>query len=150
MDRSIEWILRKKGTDVVAVGPNATVREAVHRMNEAHTGSVLVVEEGSLLGIFTERDVLQRIAERRRDVEGTRVRDVMSRDPLTVAPQATVGRTLGLMTERRVRHLPVVREGQILGVVSIGDLVWSITADLRHEVHDLHNYIHGPVSEAHS
>ena len=146
MDRSIEWILKKKGPQVVAVGPDATVREAVHRMNEAHTGSVLVVDRGALMGIFTERDVLQRIAEMRRDVDRTRVSEVMSRNPLIASPHQTVGRTLALMTERRVRHLPVVHEGRILGVVSIGDLVWSITTDLRHAVHDLHTYIHGPVS----
>jgi CBS domain-containing protein len=116
-------------------------------MNEAHTGSVLVVDRGVLMGIFTERDVLQRIAEMRRDVDETRVSEVMSQNPVVAAPHHTVGRTLALMTQRRVRHLPVVRDGRILGVVSIGDLVWSITTDLRHEVHDLHTYIHGPVSQ---
>lgn len=146
MERSIDWILRQKGREVIAVEPDATVLEAVHRMNEAHTGSVLVLEGGQLVGIFTERDVLRRIAEMRRNVDTTRVREVMSRDPVTVDPSRSVGRTLALMTERRVRHLPVVRDGRVLGVVSIGDLVWSITVDLRGEVHDLHTYIHGPVS----
>jgi CBS domain-containing protein len=146
MDRSIREVLHRKGSYIVSISPRDSVRVAVQRMNEHHTGSVLVCERNSLVGIFTERDVLRRIVEPDRNIDETRVSEVMSRTPITVDPGATVGEGLALMTNHRVRHLPVVRFGRVEGVVSIGDLVWCVTADLRHEVTDLHEYIHGPAS----
>lgn len=147
MDRRISEVIQRKGSYLVTVKPNDTVRAAVQRMNAHHTGSVLVVEDDALVGIFTERDVLRRVVEPSLDVDQTHVFEVMSRDPVTVDASDTVGQTLSLMTRRRVRHLPVVTRGRLSAVISIGDLVWCITDDLRHEVTDLHEYIHGPVSQ---
>jgi len=144
MEQKIRELLDQKGHDVVCVPPRTLVRDAVRSMNDLHIGSVLVMEERRLLGIFTERDVLRRIVEGRRDPDTTRVGDVMTRELVTVSPELESGRTMRVMTRQKVRHLPVVEHGRLIGLVSLGDLAWFVTQGLEEEVGDLTRYIYGP------
>jgi CBS domain-containing protein len=116
-------ILEQKGPDVLKIDADATVLEAVRRMVEANVGSLLVTEGGRIAGIVTERDYLRRAALADRADDETPVRDIMT-SPLVVAtPETPIDECMALMTERRIRHVPVVDGGDVVGLVSIGDLV---------------------------
>jgi CBS domain-containing protein len=117
-------ILSEKGTEALAIEHDATVFDAIRRMVEANVGSLLVTEGGKLTGIVTERDYLRRVALEGRTEEETRVRDIMSSPLVYVTPETTIDECMAVMTERRIRHLPVLTEGrETAGVISIGDLV---------------------------
>ncbi|MCB9837756.1 MAG: CBS domain-containing protein [Phycisphaeraceae bacterium] len=108
---------------VAAVAPETTVFEAARRMNEAHVGSLVVLDgNGGLLGIFTERDVLRRVVADSRDPERTPVGDVMTRSVHTAPPETPLDDLRTLMREKRIRHVPIVQDGKLVGMVSIGDL----------------------------
>ncbi len=143
MDARIREVLRVKGTVVHSVESNASVYDAVRLMNERRVGSVLVVEDHRLVGILSERDVLMRVVPEGLDVHATAVRDVMTRDVHTVRPESGIREVMRLMTERRVRHVPVVEEDEVVGLVSIGDLTKWASRDLQREVYDLSSYIVG-------
>jgi len=116
-------ILEQKGPDVLKIDADATVLEAVKRMVEENVGSLLVTEGGRIAGIVTERDYLRRAALADRADDETPVRDIMT-SPLVVAtPDTPIDECMALMTERRIRHVPVVDGGDVVGLVSIGDLV---------------------------
>jgi CBS domain-containing protein len=116
-------ILEQKGPDVLKIDADATVLEAVKRMVEANVGSLLVTEGGRIAGIVTERDYLRRAALADRADDETPVRDIMT-SPLVVAtPDTSIDECMALMTERRIRHVPVVDGSDVVGLVSIGDLV---------------------------
>ena len=140
----IRDVLRRKGADVHSVGPLATVIDAVNVMNDHHVGSVLVIESEYPVGIFSERDVLVRVVAAHRDPRQTLVRDVMTTRLHTAAPDDTLLDVMRLMTERRCRHVPVMEDDSLLGLVSIGDLTKATQHNLRHEVRELSSYIGGP------
>ena len=140
----IRDVLRRKGADVYSVGPLATVIDAVNVMNDHHVGSVLVIESGYPVGIFSERDILVRVVAAHRDPRQTLVRDVMTTRLHTAAPDDTLLEVMRLMTERRCRHVPVMEGDSLLGLVSIGDLTKATQHNLRQEVRELSNYIGGP------
>ncbi|MGB5703402.1 MAG: CBS domain-containing protein [Polyangiales bacterium] len=127
-----------------SVGPLATVIDAVNVMNDHHVGSVLVIEGGSPVGIFSERDVLVRVVAAHRDPRQTLVRDVMTTRLHTASPDQTLLDLMRLMTERRCRHVPVMEGETLLGLVSIGDVTKATQRNLRLEVRELSNYIAGP------
>jgi CBS domain-containing protein len=129
---------------VYSVGPLATVIDAVNVMNDHHVGSVLVIEGGSPVGIFSERDVLVRVVAAHRDPRQTLVRDVMTTRLHTASPDQTLLDLMRLMTERRCRHVPVMEGETLLGLVSIGDVTKATQRNLRLEVRELSNYIAGP------
>ena len=134
-------ILDEKGSDVLRIEAEASVFDAVRRMVEANVGSLLVLEEGEVAGILTERDYLRRCALEERTDRETPVRDIMS-SPLVVAtPETTVDECMALMTDRRIRHLPVVEDGDIVGIVSIGDLVKFKSDRQTFEIQYLTDYI---------
>jgi IMP dehydrogenase len=134
-------ILDEKGGEVLGIEAGASVYEAVRRMVEANVGSLLVLEDGEVAGIVTERDYLRRCALEERTDRETAVREIMS-SPLVVAtPQTTVDECMALMTDRRIRHLPVVDGGEIVGLVSIGDLVKFRSARQSFEIQYLTDYI---------
>jgi CBS domain-containing protein len=117
-------ILDEKGREVLSIEGEATVFDAIKRMVEANVGSLLVLEGGKLIGIVTERDYLRRVALEGRTEKETPVRDIMSSPLVYVTPDTSLDECMGVMTERRIRHLPVlVDERDVVGVVSIGDLV---------------------------
>ncbi len=117
-------ILDEKGGDALSIEGDATVLDAIKRMVEANVGSLLVMERGKLTGIVTERDYLRRVTLEGRTEEGTAVKDIMSEPLVYVMPETTLDDCMAVMTERRIRHLPVLAEDrEVLGVISIGDLV---------------------------
>ncbi|MEM7435408.1 MAG: CBS domain-containing protein [Myxococcota bacterium] len=137
-------LLRRKGEDVYSVGPLATVIDAVNMMNDHHVGSVLVLEGGHPVGIFSERDVLVRVVAAHRDPRQTLVSDVMTTRLHMASPDDSVLDVMQVMTERRCRHIPIVENGQLVGLVSIGDITKATQHNLRQEVIELSNYIGGP------
>jgi CBS domain-containing protein len=136
-------ILHTKGRDVYSVWPAATLQDVVNLLVQFNVGSLLVVESGQLLGIITERDILRAAAATDRPLTECLVQDHMSVDLVTGTPDDPIGEVMGLMTEHRVRHLPVLEEDQLVGIVSIGDIVKAQHHQLSMENHYLKNYIQG-------
>jgi CBS domain-containing protein len=134
-------ILDEKGHDVLRIEADASVFEAVKRMVEANVGSLLVTEGDEIRGIVTERDYLRRVALEGRTDTGTAVREIMSSPLIVVTPQTTVDESMALMTDRRIRHVPVVDGGEVVGIVSIGDVVKFKSKRQSFEIQFLHDYI---------
>ena len=134
-------ILDEKGGHVFEIDADASVFEAVQRMVEENIGSLLVTDGGEIAGIVTERDYLRRVALEGRTDRDTPVREIMSTPLIVVTPETTVDECMALMTERRVRHLPVVDEHRIAGLVSIGDLVKFTSERRAFEIQYLTDYI---------
>lgn len=140
---SINEILDHKGNAVWTVSPDNTVFEAIQLMSEKNVGALLVTERGRLVGIVSERDYTRKVALKGKTSKDLHVRDIISDKVLSVTPQHTVEECLRLMTENRVRHLPVLDGETLLGVVSIGDLVnWVISAQGT-TIQQLETYISG-------
>ena len=135
-------LLARKGTDVVSIAPTASVLEAAQLMNERSVGGVLVVDEaGALLGIFTERDILRRVVAANLSPETTKVADVFTRDVVTCIPETSVDECGAIMSNRRVRHLPVVDARGLHGVVTIGDLLAHRLSDQETTIQHLNSYV---------
>ena len=141
MQNTLAEILGEKSGDVIRIGGDATVYEAVIKMVEANVGALLVTEGDEISGIFTERDYLRRIAVEGRRSRDTSVREVMSSPVLVVKPDTTVDETMALMTDRRIRHAPVVENGALVGMISIGDLVKFISKKQSFQIQYLTDYI---------
>ena len=141
---TLENILDSKGHDLHVVAPSDTALHAVQVMCEARVGAVLVMEGRLLAGIFSERDLMTRVVLAGRDPMSCRVREVMTTEAACTAPDATVHDAMVLMTEHRIRHIPVVDEGgRVVGVVSIGDLVSHVAAERENEIERLQEYVAG-------
>jgi len=134
-------ILDEKGNELLQIAADASVFEAVKRMVEANVGSLLVTEGGEITGIVTERDYLRRVTLEGRTDKETAVREIMSSPLIVVTPQTTIDECMALMTDRRIRHLPVVDSGEVVGVVSIGDLVKFKSKQQSFEIKYLTDYI---------
>ena len=134
-------ILEEKGGEVLKVDAESSVFEAVQLMVEKNVGSLLVTEGGDITGIVTERDYLRRVTLEARTDRETPVREIMSSPLIVASPQTTVDECMALMTDRRIRHVPVVEEGGVVGVVSIGDLVKFKSKLQTFEIQYLTNYI---------
>jgi CBS domain-containing protein len=139
---SVRDILARKGKEMVSVTPAATVLEAARHMNARGTGSVLVLEGGQLVGIFTERDVLRRVVAERRDPATTAVRDVMTTSLITCKPETPVGECAAVMTQRRIRHLPVVGPDGLCGLVTTGDVLAFQFAEQEATLKHLSSYFY--------
>ena len=135
-------LLARKGTDIVAVAPGATVLEAARLMNARGTGSVLVLEGKKLVGIFTERDVLRRVVAEQRDPSTTAVREVMTTSLITCKPETPVEECAGVMTQRRIRHLPVLGPDGLCGLVTSGDVLAFQFAEQEATLKHLSNYFY--------
>lgn len=146
MNPPIATLLAQKASSVLSVPPQATVEEAVRLMRQHRTGSVVVLENGRLTGIFTERDVLNRVVAEGLAPGSTSIEQVMTRDPKTVSPDLTVQDALAFISEKRVRHLPVVENDQLLGLVSQGDITRWLVQVHKAEAEHLMNYITGGAS----
>jgi CBS domain-containing protein len=143
---TVRDILAVKGSHVLSIGPDATVLDAALLMNEHKVGSLIVMADGRVAGIITERDLLLRIVAKRRDPAITAVRDAMSEEVACCEPEMTVDEARGVMKNRRIRHLPVLDRGeQLLGVISIGDLNAFLARDQEATIHILNEYISGRV-----
>ncbi|MGE0724402.1 MAG: CBS domain-containing protein [Alphaproteobacteria bacterium] len=138
----VQMILNVKGNDVVAVGPTDTVAEAVQTLNQHQIGAVLVRDEiGALVGILSERDVVRAIAREGAACLDRPVTALATRDVISCDPEDDMAHVMGLMTRRRFRHLPVMRDGRLIGLVSIGDVVKHRLAEMEGETQALRQYI---------
>jgi CBS domain-containing protein len=134
-------ILREKGNAVLRIEATASVFDAVKQMVEANVGALLVTEDGETAGILTERDYLRRVTLEGRTDKETLVREIMSSPVICVSPETTVDECMALMTEKRVRHAPVVDGGEIVGMISIGDLVKYHSKQQSFQIQYLTDYI---------
>jgi len=140
---TIGSVLKQKGHHVWTVAPTATVYEAIEKMSDKGVGALLVTSEDGLAGIITERDYARKVILKDRSSKRTQVREIMTTLVIVVTPRDTVEECMRLMTEHRIRHLPVMERDQVVGIVSIGDLVnWTITAH-EETIEQLEGYIAG-------
>ena len=137
----VRHLLERKGSDVFAIESGAPVLEAIKRMAERGVGALLVMDDTRLVGIVSERDYARKIILQGRASATTAVRDIMSSHVLTVSPEASVDECMRLCTDSRVRHLPVLDDGRVRGVVSIGDLVKAVIDEQAQEIEHLQRYI---------
>jgi len=140
---SISEILEHKGSAVWTVTPDTTVFEAIQMMSEKNVGALLVTERDKLIGIISERDYTRKVALKGKSSKELKVREILSEQVLSVTPQHTIEECLRLMTEHRVRHLPVLDGKTLMGVVSIGDLVNWIIGAQGTTIQQLETYISG-------
>jgi CBS domain-containing protein len=146
MNTSISFLLERKGSAVFFVAPEITVTAAAREMDRHRIGAILVMDSGRIIGIFTERDVLSRVVAAGLDPNTTPIERVMTHDPITIAPSATVEDVMALFTNKRFRHLPVVSDGRLVGLISIGDILRRMVDAHRHEAEQLKEYIAGGYS----
>ena len=139
----IKHLLDRKGRNIVSVAPGTTVLEAITLMADETIGSLLIMENDELLGIITERDYARKVIIKGRSSKTTLVSEIMTTGVFTSSSSETVNGCMGLMTEKRIRHLPIVEDNQVVGMVSIGDLVEAIISDQKEEIEQLGQYISG-------
>jgi CBS domain-containing protein len=138
----ISQLLEMKGREVFSVVPEASVYDAIETMANKSVGALLVLEHGRIVGILSERDYARKVILQGRSSRTTTVGEIMSSPVLTVPSTCSVEEAMAIMTEHRVRHLPVVDDGWLRGLISVGDLVKAIIDEQRFEIAQLHNYIH--------
>jgi CBS domain-containing protein len=143
MDTPVAALIERKGSAVHAVASSITIAEAVAEMNKRRIGCIVVVDGGRLSGIFTERDVLRRVVGADIDPKTVRVADVMTKNVHTISPCATIEETMILFAEKGCRHIPVVDQGELRGLISIGDISRWVADSSRAEADHLKNYIAG-------
>lgn len=139
--RLVREVLRKKPAGITSVSPDTTVFEMLGVMAERNVGAVVVIEDGRLAGIVSERDYARSVVLKGRSSKDTPVREIMTARVVTVTPEHRVRDCMALMTDKRVRHLPVLEDGRLVGVVSIGDVVKEVIAEQESLIADLEHYI---------
>jgi len=139
----VSSVLAEKGRQVYTVAKGISVAEAVREMNEKGIGALLVTEGRKPVGIFTERDVLRRVVDADRDPAFVHVSQVMTRNLLTISPDTRIEEAMTIMTERRLRHLPVIADAEVVGMVSSGDLMRWITINQEQYIQQMTDYITG-------
>ena len=140
---TVKQILKNKGSRVWSTGPQATVYAALQLMAEKDIGALLVLADGKLVGIFTERDYARKLILHGKTSAETQVSEIMTTAVITVRPDQTIGECMALMTEKHIRHLPVVEGERVVGLVSIGDVVKAIISDQQFVINQLESYISG-------
>lgn len=140
---TVRQILAAKGYGVHHIGPGDTVFAALERMARADIGALLVLERGELVGLITEREYARKVILHGKHSNETRVREIMNDKPIEIRSTQSIEECMRLMTEHRTRHLPVVENGQVAGLVSIGDVVKAIIADREATIEELQQYIQG-------
>jgi CBS domain-containing protein len=140
---TVRQILQAKGSDCWSIDPDATVYDALQLMAKKNVGALLVLREDRLIGIFSERDYARRMILQGKHSKETLVREVMTQNPIIVHPAQTIEECMALMTQSHIRHLPVLDQEKLLGVISIGDVVKGIISEQKGTIIDLENYITG-------
>ncbi len=141
---TVKDILAKKGGFVASIGKGESVHAAARLMNEKRIGALVLTEGDEVVGIFTERDVMTRVVAAGRDPETTTIEDVMTSPVACCRPDTSLEECRGVFTNRRIRHLPVVDEGRLVGIVTSGDLLAQEISEKQRTIEDLHRYIYGP------
>lgn len=146
MNTPLGVLLKAKGSAVTTTAPDATVFDAVNTMESERIGSLLVVDaKGAIVGMLTERDCLRKVLLKERNLRTVKVREVMSTPVFTLPPDTLIEACMRLMTEKRVRHLPVVENGKLLGLISIGDVVKFMCTEREQDIANLEKYITGSI-----
>ncbi len=140
---TVRNLLEQKGRNVWTIDPDATVFDALAKMAEKDVGSLAVMDGEELIGIITERHYSRNVILKGKTSPTTRVRDIMERNVIHVRPEQSVELCMALMTDKRVRHLPVIEGKKVVGIVSIGDLLKSIISKQQFVIEELEHYIHG-------
>jgi len=140
---TVRQILKNKGSQAWSTEPQATVYAALQLMAEKDIGALLVLADGKLVGIFSERDYARKVILHGKTSAETQLSEIMTPGVVTVRPEQTIGECMALMTEKRLRHLPVVEGDQVVGVISIGDVVKAIISDQQFVIKQLESYITG-------
>lgn len=143
MKASIRNILKEKGSTVHSVPPDVSVLDALEMMADANIGALVVMDGDRLAGIISERDYARKVILKGRSSHDTKVSEIMSSRVVCARPEQTVEACMGLMTAKAVRHLPVLEAGEVVGIVSIGDLVKAIIGEQQLIIEQLESYIHG-------
>lgn len=139
----VKHLLDSKDSEIISIAAGASVLDAIKLMAERAVGSLLVMDGDELKGIVTERDYARKVIVKGRSSKSTEVGEIMTVDVVTATTDQTVPNCMSVMTERRIRHLPVVEDGTVVGIISIGDLVQAIIADQQEEIEQLEQYISG-------
>ena len=139
----VKHLLDAKGRHIISIGPDASVFDAIKLMADRTVGSLVVMKDDELVGIVTERDYARKVIIKGRASDSTTVAEIMTPDVLTTSSAQTVNECMEMMTERRIRHLPVVEDNRVIGMISIGDLVEAIISDQQEEIEQLEHYISG-------
>ncbi len=141
--KRIQTLLKKKGYDVWSIAPDASVYDAIHLMAEKAVGALIVMDGPNLVGVISERDYARKIILEGRSSENTKISEIMSSEVITVGPDNRIEECMAMMTERRIRHLPVLDGDEVLGVISLGDLVKYIIAEQQFVIEQMERYING-------
>ena len=140
---TVKELLREKGSAVWTITPKATVYAALELMAQKNIGALVVIEGGNVVGVFTERDYARKVVLKGRSSKTTTVAELMITDVLYVSPEDTIENCMALMTDKRLRHLPVMENSQLAGLISIGDIVRAIISDREFTIRELERYITG-------
>ena len=140
--KTVQQLLESKRYSVVSVAPSSTVLEALKVMAEKEIGAVIVIEDEHLIGIFSERDYARKVVLQGKSSKDTPVREIMTDKVVCVRPEQTIDDCMGLMTDKRIRHLPVLEHKKVIGVISIGDVVKEMLSEKEFVIKQLESYIH--------
>ncbi len=140
---TVQQLLDEKGHDIQSIHPDDSVFDAIQKLANANIGSLIVVEDDRPIGIFTERDYARNVILKGKSSPTTRVRYIMTTRVVYAQPEQTVEQCMAVMTDKHIRHLPVLRDEKLIGMISIGDLVKSIIADQKYTIEQLEQFIHG-------
>jgi CBS domain-containing protein len=140
---TIGQLLKTKGNEIWSIAPQATIYEALQVMSEKDVGALLVVHKGDVVGIFSERDYARKLILKGKFSRDTFVEELMTRKVLYVGPESTIEDCMALMTAKSVRHLPILKDERLIGIVTLGDVVKQIISDQEFTIHQLENYISG-------
>jgi CBS domain-containing protein len=140
---AVSNLLDSKGRDVLTVRPDQPVREALESMAKLSAGTSVVMDGGEVVGIFSERDIIRKVVLEGKDIDDVLVKDIMSSNLTTVSLETSLDQCMKLMTDKRIRHLPVLRDKQLCGIVSIGDVVKYLIVEKDFKIKNLESYISG-------
>jgi CBS domain-containing protein len=140
---TVNHILRTKGNTTFSITPDTIVYEALEIMVEKNVSALVVIENEKLKGIFTERDYARKVILKGKASKETRIGEIMTEDPITVSPDSTIDDCMQLMTNKFIRHLPVVADGHLMGIISIGDVVKYIIEEQKFIIQNMEHYITG-------
>jgi len=142
--RTVRQLLQGKSSEIWSVGPGDSVFDAIKIMADKGVGALLVLDSGSLIGILSERDYARKVILKGRSSKDTSVKDIMTERVLFVGPDKTLDECMALMTDKRIRHLPVMEDDQLVGVFSSGDVIKAMISEQEFIIEQLENYIKGP------